>query len=117
MEDYILREIDRIGEMLMKVAQKMGLFLDQVPDYSISEVKEEWEESGFPFALEEVLEHEFPVPFLVQEKGFSDHALELFVEILFRSDLDEAKKKSLLKDALSYLDGKGYYSFKLHSFC
>ena len=41
MEDYILREIDRIGEMLMKLARKMGLFLDEVPDYSITDVQKE----------------------------------------------------------------------------
>lgn len=28
MEDYIIREIDRIGEMLMLVAKRLGLFLD-----------------------------------------------------------------------------------------
>ncbi len=115
MEDYILREIDRIGEMLMKIARKMGLFLDEVPDYPISEVKESFEEAGFPVRLDELLSQEFPVPFLVEEKGLSDQALELFVELLFRSDMDESKKKALLQDALTYLDAKGYYSFKLHS--
>lgn len=54
MEDYIIREIDRIGEMLMLVAKRLGLFLD------------------------------------------------------------DAKKEVLLNDALAYLNGKGYFSFKLN---
>jgi len=28
MEDYIIREIDRIGEMLLLIARRLGLFLD-----------------------------------------------------------------------------------------
>ena len=30
-------------------------------------------------------------------------------------DLDESVKSALLADALAYLDGKGYYSFRLHA--
>ena len=36
-------------------------------------------------------------------------------EIELGNDLDEARKKALLQDALAYLDGKGYFSFRLHS--
>ncbi len=76
MEDILLREIDRIGEMIQMIAHRLGL---------------------------------------VGEKKFSDRALETFIEILFYSDLDESKKAGILKEALSYLDSKGYISFKLHS--
>ena len=51
----------------------------------------------------------------MEEKKFSDRALETFMEILFYSDLDESRKKALLNDAITYLDSKGYISFKLHS--
>ncbi|MBO7070194.1 MAG: hypothetical protein J6W09_02750 [Bacteroidales bacterium] len=115
MEDYILREIDRIGEMLMKIARKMGLFLDDVPKYSISDAQAEFERADCTIDLDSLLNQEFPVQFLVQEKGLSVQALELIVDIIFHSDAEESKKVSLLNDALSYLDGKGYYSFKLHS--
>lgn len=115
MEDYILREIDRIGEMLMKIARKMGLFLDDIPRYSISDAKAEFERADCPIDLDSLLNHEFPVHFLVQDKGLSDQALELIVDIIFHSDTEESKKVSLLNDALSYLDGKGYYSYKLHT--
>ena len=115
MEDYILREIDRIGEMLMKLARKMGLFLDEVPDYSITDVQKELDRADGSLNVEDVLRQANPVLYLVEEKGLSDQALELFVEILFRSNLEEDKKEAVLKDALVYLDGKGYYSFKLHA--
>ena len=32
MEDFILREIDRLGEMLLIIAQKLGLQEDVMPD-------------------------------------------------------------------------------------
>ncbi len=35
--------------------------------------------------------------------------------ILFHLDLEDDRKSALLQDALAYLDGKGYYSFRLHS--
>ena len=70
MEDFILREIDRLGEMLLLIARKLGL---------------------------------------------SDRGLETLMDILFHSDLDEARRNALLKDVLAYLDGKGCYSFRLHS--
>ncbi len=54
MEDYVIREIDRIGELLLKVARKLGLLDGGMQEYSLA-------------------------------------------------------------DALAYLDGKGYYSFRLHS--
>ena len=37
------------------------------------------------------------------------------IDIIFHSDLDEDRKQALLGDALAYLDGKGYFSFRLHS--
>ena len=35
MEDFILREIDRLGEMLLIIARKLGLQEDVMPDYSL----------------------------------------------------------------------------------
>ena len=45
----------------------------------------------------------------------SDHSLEMMIDIIFHSDLDDARKDALLQDALAYLDGKGYFSFRLHA--
>lgn len=115
MEDFILKEIDRIGQMLMGIARKLGLLGGGAPDYSLADVKDEFEKASLPFDLDSVLQQENPVWYLVGTEGLSDHALETFIEILFHSDLDEDRKAALLEDALAYLDGKGCFSFRLHS--
>ena len=115
MEDFIKREIDRFGEMLLKIALKLGLVGEKVPEYSVANVEEEFGRAGIPFDIESVLKMDNPIMYLVENAQLSDNGLETFIEILFHSDLDESKKSALLDDALTYLDGKGYYSFKLHS--
>ena len=115
MEDYILREIDRIGEMLMLIARRLGLLDGDTPDFSLTDVKEEFGKAGCPIDLDIVLQQENPVRYLVEKENLSDHGLETMIDIVFHTDLDEAKKKALLNDALAYLDGKGYFSFSLHS--
>lgn len=37
MEDFILREIDRLGEMLMLIVRKLGLLDADTPDYFLFE--------------------------------------------------------------------------------
>lgn len=117
MEDYILREIDRIGELLQHVARKLGLLKDDVPSYSLTDVQTEFDNVEIPWTLDEVLAHDNPILYLVEEHNISEKGLELFVEILFHTDLDESRKQAILKDAISYLEGKGYFSFKLYSLC
>ena len=63
-----------------------------------------------------ILRQENPVWYLVEVVKLSDYGLETMIDIVFHSDLDEARKKALLSDAIAYLDGKGYFSFRLHSF-
>ncbi len=115
MEDYILREIDKIGQMLMTVAKRLGLFEQDTPAYALEDVKEELGKAHLSFDLDTILQQEDPLCYLVGELRFSDAALEIFVEILFHSECDETTKSALLEDALVYLDGKGNYSFRLHS--
>ncbi|MBO7070285.1 MAG: hypothetical protein J6W09_03230 [Bacteroidales bacterium] len=115
MEDFILKEIDRIGQMLMGIARKLGLLRDETPNYSLTDVKEEFAQASLPFDLDSVLQQENPVLYLVQDVKISDQGLEMFIDILFHSDLDEDRKKALLEDALTYLDRKGYFSFRLHA--
>ncbi len=117
MEDYITREIDRIGELLRHVALKLGLLNGDMPDYSLADVKDEFEKSCCPIDLDTVLRQENPVWYLVKEVGLTDSSLETMIDIIFHSDLDEGRKNDLLQDALTYLDGRGYFSFHLHSFC
>ena len=115
MEDYIIREIDRIGEMLLLIARRLGLFDDDMPDYSLAEVKDEFGKAGCPIDLDLLLRQDNPVLYLVEEEKLSDHGLETMIDIIFHSDLDEPRKQALLNDALAYLDGKGYFSFRLQS--
>ena len=115
MEDFILKEIDRIGQMLMGIARKLGLLRDETPNYSLTDVRKEFAQASLPFDLDSVLQQENPVLYLVENAEISDQGLETFIDILFHSDLDEDRKQALLADALTYLDGKGYFSFRLHS--
>ena len=115
MQDFILREIDRLGEMLALIAKKLGLMGGGgTVDYTVADVKEELSLEGFPVPLDESLRHENPVWFLVEEMKLSDSALESFVEILFHSDADESVKQGMLDAALAYFAGKGYFSFRLY---
>ena len=116
MEDYIIREIDRLGEVLLMIARKLGLLDGDTPDYSLADVKDEFGKAGCPFNLDQLLQNENPVWHLVEEEKLSDQGLETMIDILGHSDLDEDRKQALLRDALAYLDGKGYFSFRLHSF-
>ena len=100
---------------MLMIARRLGLFGGKKPDYSISNVKEEFGKADLEIDLDSVLTKDNPICYLVEEKKLSERALETVVEILFYSDIDESRKKVLLNEALSYLDGKGYVSFKLHS--
>ena len=115
MEDFILREIDRLGEMLLLIARKLGLLDGGTPDYSLADVKDEFDNAACPIDLDALLAQENPVWHLVETEKISDHSLETFIDILFHSDMEEDRKAALLDDALAYLDGKGYFSFRLHS--
>ena len=115
MEDYLKREIDKIGEMLLALANKMGLHLEKAPEYPLSDLSAEMKKAELTFDLERLLSREYPVLYLVEHERISDQGLEVLTELIFHSDLDESKKKAFLEDALNYLDNKGYYSFRLHS--
>ena len=115
MEDYILREIDRLGEMLMMIARRLGLLDGDKPAYSLTDVKDEFGMAACPIDLESFLQQENLVRYLVETEKISDHGLETFIDILFHSDLGEDRKTALLNDALAYLEGKGYFSFRLHA--
>ena len=115
MEDYIIREIDRLGEMLLLIARKLGLLDGDTPAYSLTDVKDEFGNAGCPIDLDALLQQENPVWYLVEEEKLSDHGLETMIDIIFHSDLDDTRKNALLQDALAYLDDKGYFSFRLHS--
>ena len=115
MEDFILREIDRIGELMLQIAIRLGLFKDGNPKCTLADVKAEFGKAELDYNLDDILSEENPVLYLVEQKGISDKCLEIMTDILIHSDIDEARRKSILDDALGYLDNRGYYSFRLHS--
>ena len=102
--------------MLLMIARKLGLLDSATPDYSMTDVKDEFGKAGCPIDLETFLQQENPIWYLIEKEKLSDHGLETMIDIIFHSDLDEDRKQALLSDALAYLDGKGYFSFRLHSF-
>ena len=61
MEDFILREIDRLGEMLLMIARKLGLLDGDTPDYTLTDVKDEFDKASLPFDLDALLQRENPV--------------------------------------------------------
>lgn len=115
MEDYLIREIDRIGEMLLQVAQRLGLFTGSVPHYSVSDINAEMERVKLSLDVNSTLNKENPLLYLVESEKLSDTALETFVEIVAYSDIDPSKKAKLIEDTKQYFAAKGYFSFKLHS--
>ena len=115
MEDYILREIDKIGEMLLQIAIRLGLFKDRDPKCTLADVKSEIEKADLALDIDKILSKENPVSDLVEIEKVSDRSLEILVDILFHSDADETVRITVLDDAIRYLDHKGYYSFRLHS--
>lgn len=115
MEDYLIKEIDRIGELLLKVAHKLGVFQGEVSQYSISDIKVEMDRVNLSLDVDSILKNDNPLVYLVESEKLSDPALETLVEIIIHSDIDKSKKDQLLDDTNKYFDSKGYYSFKLHS--
>ena len=68
MEDYLIREIDKIGELLMHVARRLGLVGEESPKYSVEDVKAEFGKAGMPLALDAVLGQPNPVRYLVSDR-------------------------------------------------
>ena len=116
MEDFILREIDKIGELLFHLARKLGLFKEDIPQYTVADVQSELIQVSLNIDLTPIVNQEYPIYYLVEHEKVTLKALEALTDILVHtSDISEEKKKEILNDALTYLDSKGYISFRLHS--
>lgn len=75
MEDYILKEIDKIGQMLIHIAKRLGLFDSHSSDYTLADVKQEFNDGNFPFNLDTLLQLDNPILYLVEEIKLSDVAI------------------------------------------
>ena len=100
---------------MLQIAIRLGLFKDGNPKCTLADVKAEFGKAELDYNLDDILSEENPVLYLVEQKGISDKCLEIMTDILIHSDIDEARRKSILDYALGYLDHRGYYSFRLHS--
>jgi len=116
MEDYVKRQIDMIGQMLLALAKKLGLIDGDVANYTMQSVQGEIKQSGFNMDIERALSMEHPISYLVESLQLSNEAIETFTEIVMNSDADDEVKQRLLNDAIGYLDSKGHFSFSLHSY-
>ena len=116
MEDFILREIEKIGELLFYLASKLGIYKESIPNFTVADVKSELTQAEVDIDLDSIINQEFPISYLVEEQKVTLKALEALTDIIVHtSDIDPEKKKEILNDALTYLDSKGYISFRLHS--
>ena len=61
MEDFILREIDRLGEMLMLIARRLGLLDGDTPDYSLADGNGELTKAAGPLELDASRAPTYPV--------------------------------------------------------
>ena len=83
MEDYILREINRIGELIAALMAKIGLMRQSAsPEQIRTTAKTELAEK-LDIDIDTLLDEPDFIATLVGEYGFSDADLEKFAELLF----------------------------------
>jgi len=75
MEDYVKRQIDLIGQMLLALAKKLGLIDGDAANYSMQSVQDEIKASGFNLDIDCALSEEHPIAFLVVVARDISHSL------------------------------------------
>ena len=116
MEDYIIREIDRIGELLVGIACRLGLIKDVPAQCYADDITKELKSHNLDLDVGQVFRQGNPFLYLMETFKLTEKAVEAFAEIVCHTaDIEESKKKQFLQDATQYLDSIGYFSFFLHS--
>lgn len=64
MEDYIKKQIDMIGQMLMALAQKFGMYKGELPNFTIQSVQDEVAKNGLDIDIDQILSADNPVSYL-----------------------------------------------------
>ena len=82
MEDYIKREIDKIGKRLAAILQKIGVLKETKSDDLVNVAKLELVE-GLNLDIEELLQKEEFIEILIQEYHFNNDNLEKFGDLIF----------------------------------
>ena len=112
MEDYILREINRIGELIAALLDKIGLLKKSGAPELIRETAKTELDEQLDLDIDTLLAGEDFIATLVGEYGFSDADLEKFAELLFdfAAASEEHGERLRLAAAIgalySYLDEK-----------
>ena len=84
-EDYILREIEKIGMMLMMMIKKLMVKKEKLPrqyDYELKEAKEMLQDSGFDMDEFLQLDHSQIEDYLMKMDGMRGPNLELLGDLL-----------------------------------
>ena len=81
MEDYILREIDKIGKLIEALLQKAGILRRSGAGEAVCETA--WTElaEALDLDIDTLLAREDFIGVLIREYGFSDENLEKFAEL------------------------------------
>ena len=112
MEDYILREINRIGELIAALMAKIGLMRQSAsPEQIQTTAKTELAEK-LDIDIDTLLDEADFIGRLTDEYGFGDQELDKFAELLF--DMVAASEQHAVRLRLaaavgaiySYLDAK-----------
>ena len=112
MEDYILREINRIGELIAALLDKIGLLKKAGAPELIRETAKTELAEQLDLDIDTLLAGADFIATLVDEYGFSDADLEKFAELLFdfTAASEERGERLRLAAAIgalySYLDEK-----------
>lgn len=90
MEDYILREIDKIGKLIEAILNRMGGAKKTDEDDDVCETAKIELLDGLNLDIDTLLENSDFIDVLITEYGFSNANLDKFAELLF--DLAEASQ-------------------------
>lgn len=97
-EDFLSKQISQLGFFLKKVLGKLtGVDSEDAMTETVSETNAELKEIlGFDLNDVQKLSLDEVVPFLLQRDYFSADNLELFADILLKTNLEDFCKKALL---------------------
>ena len=115
MEDFLMKEIDKISEMLSIIASKLGLGSYVVPSEELAEQLNRELVGRLDIDIYELLEMFNPIEYLVSQQEFSDSSIESLAIMLHQAMPESNALNMFIKSATEYLDNRGFFSFALHS--
>lgn len=116
MADYIQRQIDMIGEAMIALAKKLGIYRGGEGGLELEKIEATAMEGEPSVDIGDILRQDDPVGYMADTLMYSDEAIETFVEIIMKSDADEQTRLKLLHDAVAHMERQGKYSFVLHRY-